>query len=268
MASGSMRFFSQCRGGQTRFNYVIPNDLMDEMKVGNPNYNRPMKTLYLLHGFSGNESDWQFNGVAEDIAFRYNLAVIMPDGENSFYLDRASSSGKVCTYVGQELVDFTRRTFGLSDRREDTYIGGLSMGGFGAIHTSLTFPETFEGCIALSSALIIHELKDMQEGAPNMLANMAYYREIFGDLQQAAETDANPEVLYCRIQENNGRIPRMFQAVGTEDFLYTNNTQFRDFVLAHRRPEDDYKYVEGPGIHDWNFWNQYIFQALDYMLDS
>ena len=268
MASGSMRFYSVCRSGQTRVNYVIPNDLMPEMVADNPHYQRPMKTLYLLHGFSGNESDWQFTGVAEDIAFRYNMAVIMPDGENSFYLDRPSSSAKFGTYVGEELVNFTRKMFGLSDKREDTYIAGLSMGGFGALHTALAYPQTFAGCVALSSALIIHELKDMDAGVPNIMANLEYYQETFGDLKQAEFTDKNPEVLYEKVQNSDVPMPLIYQACGTEDFLYANNTQFRDFVLAHRTDDHSYTYEEGPGIHDWNFWNTYIFRGLDWIFAS
>lgn len=266
MASGTMRFYSVCRSGQTNVRYVIPNDLMEEMKVGNPHYERPMKTLILLHGFSGNESDWQFNGMAEDIAFRYNMAVFMPDGGNNFYLDRESSSAKYGTYVGKELVDYVRKTFGLSDKREDTFIGGLSMGGFGALHTALAFPETFAGAVALSSALVIHELREMKEGDTNMLANMAYYEEVFGDMKTAHTTDKNPEVLFDSIVKAGGVMPRIYMACGTEDFLYNNNIQFRDYVAAHRRPQDDFLYEEGPGIHEWRFWNEYIFRGMDWIL--
>ena len=67
----------------------------------------------------------------------------MPSGENKFYVDNPVSNEMYGTFIGKELVDFTRRSFPLSRNREDTYIGGLSMGGFGSIVNGLQNPETF-----------------------------------------------------------------------------------------------------------------------------
>ena len=133
MATGKMRYYSLAQAGQTNFRYVLPCDVPPEMVQGNRHFNRPAKNLYLLHGFSGNEDDWEYNGVAEDIAVEYNLNVFMVSAGNSFYLDREATGCQFATFAGEEIVAFTRKLFGLSDRREDTLIGGLSMGGFGAL---------------------------------------------------------------------------------------------------------------------------------------
>ena len=79
MATGKMRYYSLAQAGQTNFRYVLPCDVPPEMVQGNRHFERPAKNLYLLHGFSGNEDDWEYNGVAEDIAVEYNLNVFMPD---------------------------------------------------------------------------------------------------------------------------------------------------------------------------------------------
>lgn len=91
MATGRLRFYSQAQNGQVNIAYVIPNDVPEIMTAGNESFKRPMKTLYLLHGMSGNESDWEYNGIAEDIAFTYNMAVIMITAGNNFYLDRKAT---------------------------------------------------------------------------------------------------------------------------------------------------------------------------------
>lgn len=265
MATGRLRYYSLAQMGQVNISFVIPNDIPPMLVEGNENYNRPMKTLYLLHGFSGNESDWEYNGVAEDIAAAYNMAVIMITGGNNFYLDRAATGCQYGTFAGEEVVNYTRNLFGLSDKKEDTLIGGLSMGGFGAIHTALAYPETFGAAIALSPALVIHEISGIKPGATGLLANYEYYREVFGDTDTVAESDANPEVLYRKLKSEGKEIPPIYMAIGTEDTLYPHNQEFRKFLEENNA---NFKYEEGPGIHDWKFWNRFVFSGIDWALEQ
>ena len=267
MATGRLRFYSQTQNGQVNIAYVIPNDVPEIMTAGNESFKRPMKTLYLLHGMSGNESDWEYNGIAEDIAFNYNMAVIMITAGNNFYLDRKATGCQYGTFAGKEVVEYTRKLFGLSEKREDTLIGGLSMGGFGALHTALAYPETFGGVVALSSALVIHEIAGLKPDAPSegLLANYEYYREVFGDLDTLEESDANPEVLYMRLKEAGAEIPPIYMAIGTEDFLYEHNQILRRFL---EKNEANFRYEEGPGIHDWKFWNVYITKGIEWVLEN
>ena len=260
-----MRFYSISQMGQTEFRYVIPNDMPAEMISGNPYYSRPARTLYLLHGYSGNDSDWEFNGIAEDVASKYNLAVFMISAGNDFYLNRPAAGRQYQTYAGDEIVRYTRKTFGLSKRREDTLIGGLSMGGYGAMHTALAYPETFAGAICLSSALIIHEMTGIQPGFRNPAANYEYYHEVFGDLSRLDETEANPEVQFAGLKAKGIQTPSIYMAVGTEDFLYENNQVTRKALDALGA---DLKYEEGPGAHDWTFWNHYIINGVEWMLQK
>lgn len=263
MATGNLRFYSLSQMGLVHISYVIPNDVPPMMVGENLHYQRPMKTLYLLHGFSGNENDWLYTGIAEEIAGTYNMAVIMITTGNNFYLDRKATGCQYGTFAGQEVVDYTRKLFGLSDKREDTLIGGLSMGGFGAIHTALAYPETFGGVVALSSALIIHDIANMKEDFQDDIANYDFYKEVFGDLSKVEESDANPEVLYRKLQANGAKIPPIYMAIGTEDFLYQQNQIMRKFLEENKA---NFTYEEGPGIHDWKFWNAYLPKGVDWVL--
>lgn len=265
MATGRLRYYSVAQMGQVNVTYVIPADIPPMMTEGNEHFKRPMKTLYLLHGYSGNDSDWEYNGIAEDIAAKYNMAVFMITGGNNFYLDRKATGCQYCTFAGQEVVDFTRKMFGLSTKREDTLIGGLSMGGFGALHTAFAYPETFGGVVALSSALIIYDIKGLEPGFADMMANYDYYKEVFGDLEHVDETDNNPEVLFTKNKEYLCKNMPIYMAVGTEDFLYENNQIMRRFL---EKNDARLKYEEGPGIHDWVFWNNYVLKGLDYVLSE
>ena len=127
---------------------ILPVDKLigEEMK--------PFKTLYLLHGLFGSYHDWNSNTRIQRWAQDQNLAVVMPSADNSFYIDYDmlpnSEYGK---FVGEELVQVTRAMFHLSNKREDTFIAGLSMGGFGAIRNGLKYSETFGYIAGLSSAI-------------------------------------------------------------------------------------------------------------------
>ncbi len=260
-----MRFYSECQMKQVDFTYVLPNDYPELITGENPHYKRPAKALYLLHGFSGNDQDWELNGVAEDIALNYNIAVFMITAGNNFYLDREATGCKYGTFAGKEIIDFTRKTFHLSDKKEDTLIGGLSMGGFGAFHTALSYPETFGGVIALSSAFIIHDIQGMKKGDSDDIANYYFYKEVFGDLENLENSDKNPEVLYKKLKESGAAIPPVYMAIGTEDFLYKENQLMRKFLTDENA---DFTYEEGPGIHDWKFWNKYISCGLENILEK
>ena len=153
MATGRMRFYSAALCGQVNFSFVLTDDFPPFIRQNNSYYNRPAKTLYLLHGYSGNDADWEYNGIAEDVAAKYNLNVIMVNGGNEFYLDRPASGRQYCTFTGKEIVDFTRKAFGLSDRREDTLIGGLSMGSGGAMKIAVDRCEQYPQALIMSGGI-------------------------------------------------------------------------------------------------------------------
>ena len=250
MANINVKFFSNALNRKVSFDMYIPNDSPEEKS-------RKMKVLFLLHGYTGDAWNW----VPEHLAQKYNFAVVTPNGENGFWLDGLSTGHKYCTFVGSELVGYIRRTFGLALTPDDTYIMGLSMGGFGALHTAFTYPENFGKTAAMSSALIIHEIAKMKPGDDNGMANYAYYRECFGELETVEESDSNPEVLVKRLKEK-GSIPAIFMSCGTEDFLIENNRQFHSFLQDIDVP---HTYFESKGSHDMDFWNEYTEKFVELM---
>lgn len=264
MALFQVDFYSKALSRVMNFNVLIPNDVIPEMLNGNQCYEREMKTLFLLHGYSGSSKDWLLGSSVQDLAGKYNLAIVMPSGDNSFYLDAKGTGKKYGKYVGEELVDYVRKTFGLSDKREDTLIGGLSMGGFGAIHTGLAYPDTFGKIIALSSALIVHKIKNMAEGFKDGIADYDYYTSVFGDLSKLETSPNNPECLIQKLKETGQLIPSIYMACGSEDFLIENNRAFHSFL---KKENIEVTYVEAPGVHDWNFWNRYLEPGIKWALE-
>ena len=252
MANLTIRFYSNCLRRHTTFKMYLPNDVREGTPVEETKYNtRNVKTLFLLHGYTGDAENW----VPEQLADRYNFAVVIPNGENSFWLDGISTGHQFCKFLGEELLGFVRKNFNLATCKEDTYIMGLSMGGFGALHTALYYPDCFGKLAALSSALIVHEVASMTEGSGNFMANFEYYRECFGNPADLLESDNNPETLIKKIKSSGIAMPEIYMSCGTEDFLLENNRQFHDFLEKEQVP---HVYEETAGNHDMAFWSKYV----------
>lgn len=250
MSNLNIKYFSNALNRKVGFEMYIPNDEPNED-------GGRMRTLFLLHGYTGDAYNW----VSEELSKKYNFAVVVPNGENAFWLDGLSTGHKFCTFVGDELVKYVRRTFGLAMSADETYIMGLSMGGFGALHTALTYPENFGKTAAMSSALIVHEIAHMKQGENNGVANYDYYHECFGDLETVGERESNPEVLAKKLYES-GRLPEIFMSCGTEDFLLENNRVFHRYLESIGAP---HVYLESKGAHDMTFWNEYTEKFVEMM---
>lgn len=260
MAIGTFEYFSECLRRNTMFRVILPNeaDIVQEDAA-------PMKLLMLLHGYCGCSGDWLWNSPVADMAQKYHMCILLPTGENSFYLDGKATGRKYASYVGEELIRYARRTFGLSGRREDTFVGGFSMGGYGAIHTALQFPETFSGAMALSSALIWKSVAGMQPGEDNGVANCEYYRLMFGEPGSLEESNANIERLVMEAEKNGIPMPRFYLACGEQDFLRDANRDFVDFLKGHKV---DFCYGEGEGDHNFAYWNRHLEPGIRWLLKA
>lgn len=214
----------------------------------------PFKTLYLLHGLLGNCSDWTANTRIQQLAEEKNLAVVMPSGDNSFYIDQPMPNCAYGEFIGKELVEITRKMFPLSHKREDTFIAGLSMGGFGAIRNGLAYGETFSHIAGLSSAVYFFEVP--QTGS------LMGEDWVFGDLAEAAKTDKNPRVGLANLKQQNIPLPKVYMCCGLQDRLLPANRSLRDHFLAEGV---DLTYVESEGNHNWDFWHEYLPKILQWL---
>ncbi len=145
MAYFTVRLFANSLRRRTTFEMFIPNDIRED--IPHEEKKGKIKTLFLLHGYTGDAGNW----VPEYIAEKYNFAIVMPTGENAFWLDGISTGHNYCTFLGEELVNYVRKTFGLAMSADETCIMGLSMGGFGALHTAFRYPDVFGKTAALCS---------------------------------------------------------------------------------------------------------------------
>ena len=206
-------------------------------------------TLYLLHGLSDDHTIWQRRTSIERYVEDYDLAVVMPAVNRSFYTDMASGYA-YGTYVGEELPFVMRAMFNLSEAREDNFVAGLSMGGYGAFKLALEHPERFAYAASLSGALDMADVGEQQ--APD---NEKEWRLIFGDLKKMRGSANDVLALARAAAGSKGPLPRLYQYCGTEDFLYRPNLKFRDLA---RELKLDLTFEEGPGGHTWKYWDEKI----------
>lgn len=265
MSTIHVEFRSKALTRPAEFWMIYPEKLPVEIFGPNPHYQRPRKTLILLHGYTGNSGDWLLHGRAAELSMKYNLAVVMPTGGISFYLDRPGVGNAYCKFIGEDLPEYLRNTFGLCNGKEDTLIAGNSMGGFGALHTALAYPDQFGKAIGLSSAMVIHQVSTMEPGFKNPMADYPYYVETFGEPSKVLESDNNPETLVKKLKAQGKEIPGLYIACGSQDFLLQPNKDFRNFLYNEKVP---HIYWEDPGVHDWSFWNKAIIPALDWALEG
>ncbi len=217
------------------------------------------KTLYLLHGLSDNHTAWSHQTSIERYAAQYGLAVVMPNVDRSWYTDTADGSAYF-TFITKELPSFCRGFFrGMSAKREDNIIAGLSMGGYGALKAALTYPEAYGYCASLSGVTDI--------AYSERLNVIEEWRGIFGfTLESADELRGSHHdnfALAKKNAENKVDLPKLFLWCGEDDFLLDANRRFH----AHLNELGiEHEYRESEGNHSWQWWDLHIQSALKYLL--
>ena len=260
MAVMDVNFFSNCLMRNVTYRAIIPLD--GPIAPGERTRGREeFKTLYLLHGITGNYTDWTYCSRAVQLAEKFKIAIIMPSGDNSFYVDNEKNLSFYGEYIGRELVEETRKLLPLSDKREDTFIGGLSMGGYGALRNGIKYSDTFGAVAGLSSAFAVG-LASAPDDPEFFFRKRSYFESIFGDITKLPGSDKDPEALIDNLLKEGKPIPRLFIACGTEDFLLEYNRDFRDYLIDRNV---DHTYHESRGGHDWIFWDQYLEKVLRWL---
>lgn len=262
MAIMHIEYFSKCLSRLVDVRVLLPVEDLTKTGINDKKY----PTLYLLHGYSGHCSDWLQGSCIAELARMNGIAVVMPDGENSFYEDNEDTGNLYSKYVGEELVELTRSTFPLMRDREHTWIAGYSMGGFGALYNGFKYADTFGAVACLSGAYILDSLYGVtHETFPKgMLSGYGYYRNVFGDLTTVQDSPRDPKY-WLKKRAAEGNAPRLYLACGTEDFLYKENIQMREFI---RENGLTFAWDECPGIHDWGFWDPQIRKVVPWLLEA
>jgi putative tributyrin esterase len=249
-------FFSEVLGISTSMCVILPQNTHSQIGMnGSPNKEK-YPTLYLLHGLSDDHTIWQRRTSIERYVSDMGIAVVMPNGGRSFYTDMKHGY-KYFTFISEELPEIAKQFFPLSDKREDTFAAGLSMGGYGAFKLALSCPNKYAAAASLSGAV------DMASRVKNNeIQDTSELENIFGNLNSIENGENDLFFLARNISASNGPKPKLYQCCGTEDFLYEDNINFKNFI---EKTNLDYTYEEGPGIHEWKYWDDQIQKVLKWL---
>lgn len=256
MAFCELKFHSDALGRAVSVNVILPENATTLIGM-NTGAKDTYKTLYLLHGLSDDHTIWARRTAIERYAADYGIAVVMPNGDRSWYTDMANGA-RYLTFITEELPIICRRFFrGMSAMREDNFIGGLSMGGYGAVKAVLTHPESYGGCICLSGALDISTFQHHSIGE---------WRSIFGyDLKEISELRGTKHDVYALAEKNkqDGKpFPKIYMWCGENDYLLNNSIRF-DKLLTQLGVEHRFDLSEGD--HSWRWWDLHIQDGLHYI---
>lgn len=243
MAVAEFNFRSKILSYDTAMNIIIPNT---------PPPKNGYKVLWLLHGINQNNTSWCRNSNIERYVKNSDIAVVMPDAFRSFYTNMQSGH-LYWDYISQEIPKLVYDVFNFSKRREDNYVCGLSMGGYGAVKLGLNFPERYAYVGSISGALDIVSL--IPEKNSQMYAEM---RNVFGDEEAVSKSDNNLFVKLEKTDLNN--LPPVYLACGDKDFCLGGNKKFYDRVKA--KGFSNIELEINSGEHNWEFWDEYIKHFL------
>ncbi|MGI6715872.1 MAG: alpha/beta hydrolase [Eubacteriales bacterium] len=249
MALMHVDYFSNVLGMCMNMDVIIPQNTSGQIGLEGKCYDT-YPTLYLLHGMSDDHTIWQRRTSIERYATYKKIAVVMPTTHLAWYTDMECGYRKYFTFISKELPEICRSFFPrMSIKREETWVAGLSMGGYGALKTALWESETFGKAAGLSGAYCI----ETRESSP-------YWDSIFGP--QGQRTKHTVKYAAERLVAENRTKPGIYLVCGTEDHHIDCNRRLNETLSGMGF---DVTYKEGPGGHTWEFWDEEIKHILDWL---
>ena len=257
MALISMNFSSGCLRMKTDVTVVLPFYSPYDIAEGKRDeifpIGRKYQVLWLLHGGNGNDWDYITKTNVMRYAEQHMLAVVMPSGYNMNY-DDFDPGMKMCRYVAEELPNHLRNIFPFSDRREDNFIGGLSMGSNGAQKIAIRYPENYAAVLAMSAG----SFNIRPKGAPRL-----FNTGMPMPPHKPDEMEENIEILKRDIAEGK-KLPKFFMIWGEADIA--REGMIRSVSFLKEQGCDVYE-EEVPKVgHEWDLWDPMLKKAFDELL--
>jgi len=206
------------------------------------------KVLYVLHGYYGDFTDWLYLSNIIRYDRPNDLMLVFPDASNSYYVDHPKGL-QYASYIVNDLVELIEQTFHVSSKREDRYIVGLSMGGYGALYLGLKYAHLFSRVYSLSGVVYPSDI------VKHLSESRIYKFETMFDVDNLSQYDLLP---YAKESVLN-HATKLMLICGKQDFLYQDNLQFHQTLVNH---DIHHVWIEDEGTHNWDFWDTHIKTVL------
>ena len=239
-----------------------------------PSYNDSSKTfpvLYLLHGYTDDETTWLKSGrVDESInegiknGDMQEMIIVMPDGGLNWFVNAPQGNYNYEDMFIQEFIPWIDKNYHTKVDRKARYIGGLSMGGYGALRYAMRYSDLFSCCVAYSSALRLNEeILKISQGRFDELYSHVYGEGIKGEARLSKHwNENNPLYLAEKIKADNLNKVDWYIFCGKDDSFLTGNSVL---VNIFKERGIKYKNLFNEGDHDWGYWSTYIKNGLEFI---
>jgi len=257
-----MDFESACLGNNTNVNIILPNMRRTDDAHRFYGSGKKYKVLWLLHGTFGDYSDWLRKTNIELYACEKDLIVVMPSAMNSNYMNwpKFGMGYRMWDFLTEELMPMIYNWFPASDKREDNFIAGLSMGGRGTAYYAFSHPDKFAAA-AILSASPIQYTEEVLAGNGGMGDRTRICVENAGGPEGFLASPENVWDIAKRHIEAGTDLPRLYFATGGDDTRVVNNLKLWREYADSIGVEATYEIV--PGFrHEWRFWDLGIQNAL------
>lgn len=239
----------------------LPNviSFTDEVSDYKAHYSfAPFKTLYLLHGAWDSGPQWIENTSVMRMAEEQQIALVLPSVGNSFYANTQTGI-RYEDFFMEEVLGFVRALFPLSEKREENFIAGVSMGGYGALKTSFLKPELFSKCFVMSSVVdISYSTRIIRALGVETDHALGTWRELKGSAYDL-------KTILGKYEGHYEALPELFIIESTEDYLTESNRAFHAYLEEEGIP---HTYREYPGIHEWKFWDEHLAECMEFLKEQ
>lgn len=251
----SLSFQSNKLGKKVSYSIYLPSD-----------YNTSQRTypvLYLLHGYSDNETNWIHSGQMKSITDQtianqeaVPMIIIMPDAWDTWYVNQYDEKASYEDMFFEELIPYMEKTYRILSRQENRAIAGLSMGGYGSLLYSLHHPEMFCACIPLSAAIF----DDKAMNARKEGANQDLFNRLFGPEDEHWQKNSVLNILSNLDKKNLPRV-RYYIDCGDKDGLLDGNFQVHQ-IMREKGLQHEFRVRNGG--HSWTYWRSALPEVLKF----
>lgn len=258
MAYIHLTFNSQQLNGNTELSVFYPDPprtpgmFGPSAAVGEPlrhDKSRRWQVLWLIHGGGDDHTAWPLDAMIQRKCNQARIVVVMPTIRDFTDLTPGANYRR---FVAEELPEFIGFLLPISRRPQDNFIAGLSYGGYFSYRVALNHPEQY-ACVGSFASPI-----DVAMDIRRLHMNSPFHP----DPDEIPGTERDVMGLAAKLKAEGRKMPRLYQACGTEDFTWDFNVSARDHFRAIGV---DHTWVEGPGMHNFEFWDEHLKRFVDWL---
>ena len=227
---------------------------------------RRYPVLYFLHGLGGNEQMFLDSGawnLTEDLWEQHSMGeylIVTPAGDTSFYINSHDGRRRYEDFFVQEFLPFIEHHYRIRAGRASRGIGGISMGGYGALHLAFRHPELFASVSAHSAALV-ERLPAVSSAGFERNPLSRIFGGVFGSPPDRVFWEHNSPLTLAHSAHLAGL--RIYFDCGSEDdYGFESGAAALHKILAARGiPHEFHLY---PGSHSWSYFAEHLPASLEF----